>query len=202
MATILMGTRYLKRHREDAASQKLASAIEAAVDRMMQMTNELLDFSRGVSKVDPERVSVLQLLKTVEEDALVRLPESGIKVILDIGYEGDLVVDRHRIVRLLLNVVKNAVEAMPEGGTLTISVAKLKQDLMFTISDTGCGMPNELAQRVFEPFFTHGKSNGTGLGMAIAKSAVESHGGRIWIESHVGQGTRVFVVLPVRAPES
>jgi signal transduction histidine kinase len=202
MATILMGTTYLKKHREDAVSQKLASAIEEAVDRMMQMTNELLDFSRGVSKVDPQRVSVVELLKPVEEDGLARLPESGIKVILDIAYKGDLVVDRHRIVRLLLNVVTNAVEAMPEGGTLTISVAQQKRDLMFTISDTGCGMSKELAQRVFEPFFTHGKSNGTGLGMAIARSTVESHGGSIWIESQVGQGTSIFIVLPRGTPEN
>jgi signal transduction histidine kinase len=202
MATILMGTTYLKKHQEDAVSQKLALAIEEAVDRMMQMTNELLDFSRGISKVDLQPVPVAELLKPVEEGALALAPqpESGINVILDIVYEGDVVVDRHRIIRLLLNVVKNAVEAMPEGGTLTISAARKEPNLIFTISDTGCGMPNELAQRVFEPFFTHGKSNGTGLGMAIAKSAVESHGGRIWIESQVGQGTSVFIALPVGTP--
>ncbi len=202
MATILMGTRYLKKHREDDISLKLASAIEEAVDRMMQMTNEMLDFSRGVSKVNPERVSVSQLLETVQEEALALLTESGIKLVLEIDYQGEVEVDRHRIVRLLLNVVKNAVEAMPEGGTLTISAAQRRQDLMFTISDTGCGISTELAQRVFEPFFSHGKSHGTGLGMAIGKSAVEAHGGSIWIESQVGKGTSVFIVLPLVAPEA
>jgi signal transduction histidine kinase len=195
MATILMGTRYLKKHGQDEVSQQLATAIDDAVDRMMQMTNELLDFSRGVSNLNLERVTIEQLMRPVDEDVLSRL-ERGVQVDKRIDYAREIEVDRHRIARLLVNVVKNALEAMPSGGKLTISADHHDQGVLLTISDTGCGMSSELASRVFEPFFTHGKSQGTGLGMSIAKSAVEAHGGKIWIDSQEGQGTSVFMLLP------
>ena len=69
--------------------------------------------------------------------------------------------------------------------------------LVVSIEDTGCGIPEDVLARIFEPFVTHGKANGTGLGMAIAKSVVEAHRGEIWMDSTVGEGTTCHITLPV-----
>ncbi len=196
MSTILLGTNILKEKKDDSVAQDLGGAIERAVDRMVLMTQELLDFSRGVSKVTPERMTVAELLQPVEEESQALLAKGDIEVTKNIAYDGDIVVDKHRIVRLLMNIIKNAVEAMSGKGTLTLAINRENNEITYAVSDTGCGMPPEVAQSVFEPFVSHGKKNGTGLGMAIAKSAVEAHGGRIWVDSVVGEGTTVSIAIP------
>ncbi len=109
---------------------------------------------------------------------------------------GEIMVDVRRFVRVLLNVIKNSVEAMPHGGLPRLSLRVAEGRALFTVSDTGCGIAPELQAKIFEPFVTHGKSHGTGLGMAIAKSVVEAHGGFISLQSTIGVGTMVEIVLP------
>jgi signal transduction histidine kinase len=104
-----------------------------------------------------------------------------------------ILVDVGRFARMLLNLVKNSIEAMPNGGILRIAVRKQGAQVMFRISDTGCGIEPELQAKIFEPFVTFGKSKGTGLGMAIVKSVVEAHGGTISVHSEVGVGTSIEV---------
>jgi signal transduction histidine kinase len=111
-------------------------------------------------------------------------------------------VDLGRFVRVLLNLIKNSVEAMPKGGVLRLELLQLENTAIFRVADTGGGIPPELLPKIFEPFVTYGKSKGTGLGMAIVKSVVEAHGGIIEIRSKVGVGTTVEITLPTLAPES
>jgi signal transduction histidine kinase len=96
---------------------------------------------------------------------------------------------------VLLNLVLNAIEAMPSGGRLTLGAAASGSALTFTVTDTGSGIPPELLPRVFEPYVTT-KTKGLGLGLAIARRIVEVHGGRIEAESGAGQGARFRVTLP------
>jgi len=93
-------------------------------------------------------------------------------------------------------LIKNAREAMKGGGILTLTTDLLEDEIAIRISDTGCGIPADILAKIFEPFVTHGKSHGTGLGMAIAKSIVDAHGGRISVASIVGNGTTVDIRLP------
>jgi two-component system NtrC family sensor kinase len=85
---------------------------------------------------------------------------------------------------------------MPNGGILTLTIEKVGDEVLMRVGDTGNGIPPEVLCRVFEPFVTHGKSHGTGLGMAIAKSTVEGHGGKISVSSSNGRGTAVEIRLP------
>ena len=111
----------------------------------------------------------------------------------------EVMVDCGRFARVLLNLVKNAAEAMPQGGILWITVKDLDGRVLFRVMDTGTGIPDDLPPRIFEPFVTHGKSKGTGLGLAIVKSVVESHGGNISVESKPGAGTTFEITLPSAA---
>jgi signal transduction histidine kinase len=104
------------------------------------------------------------------------------------------------MMRALLNIAANAVDAMPSGGTLTVRSRVRDGHVELELQDTGHGIAPELLPRIFEPFFTHGKPRGVGLGMAITRKIVEDHGGSIDLTSRVGAGTCFTVTLPAEAP--
>jgi signal transduction histidine kinase len=89
---------------------------------------------------------------------------------------------------------------MPSGGTLTLASRREAGRIGLEVSDTGIGIPEELLPRLFEPFFTHGKPRGLGLGMTIARKIVEEHGGEVRLESRSGEGTRVTLWMPLEPP--
>ncbi len=110
-------------------------------------------------------------------------------------------VDADEFKRVLLNLINNAFEAMHEGGTLTISAFELEDESRgryaeLRIRDTGRGISSDIAERLFEPYFTT-RNSGTGLGLAICKKTIEGYGGQISIESEEGRGTTVILSLPL-----
>ncbi len=200
MATISAACQMIERKATDPQMGRFTGAIERSLQQMLGMTQELLEFSRGETQLHPEAVPVATLVSWLDEQSLLRLEERGIKVEREIAFGGDVFVDPHRFVRVLLNIAKNAGEAMPKGGTLRVAVRPEAPWLVWEISDTGCGIPSAVLARIFEPFVTHGKSGGTGLGMTIAKTVAEAHGGDIAIESHEGVGTKTTVRIPLAVP--
>jgi len=183
----------------DPGQLQLLRMMDNAVDGMLAMTQELLDYARGHSELKCETVTIWHLLDELNTRSLCLLPGKNVQFAKDIRYDGEIRVDFARFVRVLCNLIKNACEAMPQGGILTIATDLIDHEVVIRISDTGIGIPPEILQRVFEPFVTHGKSHGTGLGMAIAKSIVTAHQGRISVSSVQGKGTTVEVLLPVPA---
>jgi two-component system NtrC family sensor kinase len=107
----------------------------------------------------------------------------------------DVVCNSDQLRQVFLNLVMNAIEAMPDGGTLTIRTVAGTTVAMIEVEDTGVGIPESIRERLFEPFFTN-KANGTGLGLSISAHIVTQHGGQIAVESTEGQGTTFRVVLP------
>jgi signal transduction histidine kinase len=136
------------------------------------------------------------LLDELSQETLRLLPGQNIQFVKRVRYEGDVEVDLPRFLRMMGNLIKNASEAMRGGGILTMTTDLVQGQVLIRISDTGCGIPPDVMPKLFEPFVTHGKSHGTGLGMAIAKAVVEAHGGRISVGSVVGNGTTVEIRLP------
>jgi two-component system nitrogen regulation sensor histidine kinase NtrY len=111
---------------------------------------------------------------------------------------GPVAVDSRVICRALINLIENALQAMPDGGRLTVAVASLpdgRDEVALEVRDTGVGLTPEVKRRLFEPYFST-KSSGTGLGLAISRRAVEAHQGRIEVESELQTGTTMRVVLP------
>ena len=108
-----------------------------------------------------------------------------------------ILVDGNRdgLGQVLLNLGKNAIQAMPEGGTMSITATVAGKQAVIKVSDTGHGISREDMPRIFEPFFTT-KARGTGLGLALCRKIVEEHGGQITVKSAVGQGTSVSVTIP------
>jgi signal transduction histidine kinase len=186
----------IDRHNSDPKLKELTTMLQNAVDGMLAMTQELLDYSRGDTAATKKRTSIRQLLEELDQQSLRLLPGQNIQLVKTVTCSGDLNLDLPRFTRVLCNLIKNAREAMPDGGILTLTVEQVRDEVVLRIADTGIGMPPEVLAKVFEPFVTHGKSHGTGLGMAIAKSTVEAHGGKISISSVEGRGTSVDIRLP------
>jgi two-component system, sporulation sensor kinase E len=111
-----------------------------------------------------------------------------------------VMIDTDKMKRVFVNLIKNAVEAMPKGGTLTILSQESDGNLEIAVADTGVGMVKEVMDKLWTPLFTT-KAKGMGLGLSICKRIVEAHEGRIFVESAVGVGTTFTVSIPILAVE-
>jgi signal transduction histidine kinase len=173
------------------------STIINEVDRLVAMTTELLDFSKGDSNLDKEEVDFYEYLQTIAESMQGRAEKNNIQIKFEpVKEKIFLFIDKQKMQRVFSNLVNNAIEAIGENGVINITLEN-KDDgfVLWKIKDSGCGIPQKIASRIFEPFVS-GKSNGTGLGMSIVKSFVEKHGGSISVESKVGEGTEMIISLP------
>lgn len=114
-----------------------------------------------------------------------------------------ILVDSNQLSQVLMNLLINAAEATPDGGSITISAAKpaLSESIEIRVSDTGCGIPPDILAHVFEPFFTTKQGKGTGLGLSISRTYVRRNKGEIRIDSVLKQGTTVTIKLPLRQEE-
>ena len=130
-------------------------------------------------------VELSPVLESVAEQMLSFAPDN-ISVELSVGDDVTLEMDRSRFRRMALNLVRNAIEAMPEGGVVRIAY---KKEGVIEVSDTGVGIEANQLAKIWEPLYTHGKKGGVGLGMAIVRKIVEEHGWKIFVKSKVGDGT-------------
>jgi signal transduction histidine kinase len=183
---------------QDEVTSRMASLIRDAVQKMDTMTKELIDFSRGRTQLNLEVVNLADFVHSLEPDLAKCRPRMEVRT--EILYQGKLNIDRHRLLRVFANLIRNAREAMKEGEghVLRLTVQRVDSSARFQLADTGHGIPGELLPRIFEPFVTHGKSNGTGLGLAISKAVVEAHGGVISVQSS-DKGTTFSMDLPLPA---
>jgi signal transduction histidine kinase len=167
--------------------------------RCQKIVQGLLDFARHREpKAEPVDIHEVldKTLQLVENQAMFQ----KIETVKDYRKGGRLVrVDPSQIEQVFINLLFNAVEAMKGKGRLTISTQSVDRGkgIQISITDTGCGIPEEYMERLFEPFFTtKGVGEGTGLGLSISRGIVENHGGKIWATSKVGQGTTFSIRLP------
>ncbi|MGC8936954.1 MAG: ATP-binding protein, partial [Candidatus Methanomethylicaceae archaeon] len=129
--------------------------------------------------------------KRLFEEIIGQAP-SNIKVVVDVDQELSVLMDEYIIRRVIGNLVLNAVQAMPNGGTLTIGANVEGNDFVIRVSDTGPGIPKEIMDKLFTPFLTT-KAKGMGLGLAVCKKLIEDHGGMISVESEPGKGTTFII---------
>jgi two-component system sensor histidine kinase HydH len=170
------------------------------VDRLNRVITELLDFSRPremiLAPLDLDQVAQ-GMVALVEREAA----GGGVKLVVDAERSGVRVEgDADALKQMLLNLLLNALQAMPEGGVLTLSTRREEGDVVLSVADTGPGVPPDDAERIFEPFFTT-RSRGTGLGLAIVHRIVKDHGGEIRVKSNPGRGSVFEVRLPAMAME-
>jgi PAS domain S-box-containing protein len=218
LAPMLMAAQFLQTRVHDEWSQQLLSMLEVNAKRGADLVKQVLSFARGLE----DKRTILQvrhLIAEIKHIAQETFPKS-IQLYTDIPNDLWTVSgDATQLHQVLMNLCVNARDAMPEGGTLSITAenlvidenyARIRMDakagpyIVINTSDTGTGIAPDLLERIFEPFFTtkeHGK--GTGLGLSTVNGIVKSHGGFVDVISYLGEGTQFKVYLPaVRAAET
>jgi PAS domain S-box-containing protein len=185
------------------------SLTEKEKDEMLQLIQNSVHYSDAIVRDLTEYSTEIHLEpiettpKSIITDAVrtVRLPE---KITLhELSQEHPIImVDLDRMRRVIVNIIENAIDAMPQGGTLTISSEQFNGNVEIDVSDTGPGMPEKIMQNLWKPFQTT-KAKGLGLGLAICKRIVDAHGGTISMNSKAGEGVTVTIRLPlnVHVPE-
>jgi signal transduction histidine kinase len=207
LTTIINYAKLGLRHKDEPSRDKALSKILAAAGRAEKITNGVLGLARGRGQ---ERTAT-DLAKLVEQ-SLVLLERELQKYRVQVEFHAEpspwAMVCGNEIQQVLLNLVTNARQAMPRGGRLIIRIAHdpAAQTVDLTVRDTGNGIPPEILPRIFDRYFTtkngpdsSGKG-GTGVGLAMCREIIESHQGRIRVESTVGVGTAFTLKLPVAKP--
>jgi signal transduction histidine kinase len=181
---------------------KVREVLEKIAMEIIKVEDSLKHLVKSASGVGREArpVDVSSLVKESLDLLAGVAAEAGIEVAYRPGHRGALISGSVVGLRqMLLNIFHNSIEAMPEGGSLTVKTEVEGPMLRLTARDTGCGMPEDVRERVFSPFFTT-KRGGSGLGLVIARRIATDHGGRLSFESKEGDGTCFHVLLPVAQP--
>lgn len=176
----------------DERGKEMLGIIEKDIDYSNKIINDLLEYSREV-KLELTETNP----RTISEEVLsqVRVPRR-VRIVDRTEDEPKFRVDVKKMLRVFTNIIKNAVDAMPKGGTLTIRSMKSNGKVVFSFSDTGIGMSEETLNKLWIPLFTT-KAKGMGFGLPVCKRFVEGHGGKISVESVEGEGSTFTVTLPL-----
>jgi len=175
--------------------------ILSEVERLEKLASQILDYPKetklSLTKQDLNGI-IQETLEVLEE----RLKFSNIQLKTKFSKDiPEVQLDSQRIKQVFFNLISNAFEAMPQGGSLTITTQKKKNSVKLEIEDTGMGIPNEEMKNLFIPFYTS-KPKGSGLGLAVSKKIIADHKGTIEVQSQVNVGTKFTIVLPLNKPAS
>ena len=175
--------------------KRLAGNIYQASRRIQEMLQELLDVSRGKNR-SVEMCRLREAASAACESLAHEADIQQVQLVLSIPAEIEVPLDRGRMERTFVNLVSNALEAMPGGGAVRISASVQDGWATVQVSDNGPGISPEIRSRLFQPFVSAGKRNGLGLGLALSRQTVLDHGGDMWVESEPGQGATFCFRLP------
>jgi len=202
MNVILGRAEMLRQRTDDETMKKGLGIIVAQVERVTKLMNQLLACARrGPPNFRP--VDLREVVKNCLDAVEERLGQHCVQVVSEHDEElPHIHGDSDQMMQVLLNLVLNAVQAMPERGTLRVAaVREGEQHIKLTVADTGHGIPSDVLPKIFEPFVTTKEGGkGTGLGLTVVLGIVQEHGGSITVESTPGQGTTFTLLLPRVAP--
>ena len=197
---IIRSTAELLKKKLEGAGARLADVIMEEADRLGGIVTEFLDFARP-SLPRPVPCRPREILARNLEFLRPEMDKHAIEPVCELDGDPEIQADPGLLHRAFLNVLVNAVQAMPEGGRLTLRTAAGRGGAVVSVEDTGPGIPEEHLRKVWNPFFTT-KDKGSGLGLAIVKNIIEAHGGTVSIESRQEAGTKVTMVIPGAGPHA
>ena len=200
---IAMSAKRLRREFMDLAKVKdedqleadeLLGVLEAETQRINQRVQQFLDFARP-PRLAPRRIDLAELVRELAEGSRAMAADQEVELDVNASDTGDVYVDPGQIQQALDNMVRNAIEATPEGGHVRLNARRHSGGYEIVVVDSGSGIEPEDLPRLFDLYFTT-KSDGTGVGLAVTQQIVAAHGGTIEVESQMGHGTRMTILLP------
>jgi two-component system sensor histidine kinase GlrK len=208
LSSIKMGISLLTEGREGPLTEgqkDLLMLVKQENNRMVGLVNAILDLSKmeaGMMTYQIEQKNIVPLINQVVKEMKPLVETKKIRLESEVAEKLPIPkIDTERFLQVLRNVIGNALKFTPEGGRVNVSVRTIDQGLQISVADTGPGIPEKNLTSIFEKFQqvnTKGpyQPKGTGLGLAIAKQVITHHGGKIWAESKLGQGSTFFILLP------
>ncbi len=178
--------------------KEFSGIIIQQIQMLNNMAHDILDFAKGKTNILPVKTPVNKLLDTFKKTFENEIKRKGFELEIVNNAPCMLYVDPDKILRVFMNIMKNALEAMEKGGTFSIVAREVGDEVEFQLKDTGKGIPENIRSRLFESFVTSGKKEGTGLGLAIVKNLIDQHKGRIEVESTPGKGTTFKIYFKKR----
>jgi len=191
----------------DEQEQNIAQ-IKRGGETLLNFINALLDLQKleaGAVKIDPQTVDVNALVSSVVEELRPLAKRKDLYLTIDSPEKVRAELDPERIKQVLRNLLSNAVKFTDRGGVVVY--VDERDDLLFSIRDTGLGIPEDKLPQVFDRFAEidptiRARYGGTGLGLRISKEIVDLHGGKIWVESRLGEGSTFHFQIPLKAPQN
>jgi signal transduction histidine kinase len=186
----------------DEKGSHLLEMIQRSTGRMKRLIQDTVDNAvierRGELPLNPQEHSADRLAEEVCELTRIQAQAKTVHMRCEIEGHASVYVDRERLFQVLTNLVDNAVKFTPEGGTVTVKSEAQPNEVRFSVSDTGPGIPEAYRDLVFEPYWQAPATAhlGAGLGLSIAKQIVQQHGGKIWVESAEGHGSKFVFTIP------
>ena len=187
---------------ESERTQERLTVVASEISRMETILNDYLSFSRPLEDLRPEALDVSAVARDVLDVLAGRADQAGVTMTLD-GSAGNVHGDGRRLKEALINLVANAIEATPSGGTVALRLRNGGSAVVLEVRDSGRGISPEDLERIGTPFFTT-RERGTGLGVVLAQGVIQQHGGTLIYASTLGRGTTATITLPVKleaAPE-
>jgi len=197
MATIKAYAQVIRKKVGEGETIQLVDEVIRQVDRLVNMAQEILDFSKGVTSMNFIKIKLSDFIDGVVAFLARDFERNNIEIEKFFEFDGEVEIDVDKMTRVVFNIAHNSRDAMPEGGKFIIRTWREDDFFFMQFTDTGKGMPEEIKRKLFEPFVTYGKKHGTGLGMAIVKKIVTEHKGDIFVESELGKGTTITIKLPI-----
>jgi two-component system phosphate regulon sensor histidine kinase PhoR len=186
------------------ATEKFLEMMNREIDNLTQMVQELLELSRiesGKVPLDKKPVSPSEIIQKAEERMHLQAGRAKLRIIKHCAENlPDVFVDISRLEQVFVNLIHNAIKFTAPGGTITLGAEQKENSIVFSISDTGTGIPPRDLERIFERFYKVDRARadqGTGLGLSIARHLVEAHGGKIWAESALSKGSTFSFSIPI-----
>ncbi|MEB3293990.1 MAG: response regulator [Synechococcales bacterium] len=183
--------------------QRLLTIAADSTDRLVRLINDILDIERMESGRIPMEFKACSIAAVITEAQNLMQPiANAAQVQLDFhSLDRDIYADRDRLLQILANLLSNAIKFSQPHSHVQLQVEQQNEQILWTIADQGRGIPAEQLSHIFEPFYQVDSSDsrnhdGTGLGLAICHSIVQQHGGKIWVESELGRGSRFFFTIP------
>ncbi len=197
MTTIKAYAQVIRKKVGESETIQLVDEVIKQIDRLVNMAQEILDFSRGVMNINFTKIKLGDFLDGTMAFLARDFERNKIEIEKFFEFDDEVEIDIDRMTRVVFNIAHNSMDAMPEGGKFIVKTWRENDFFFMQFTDTGKGMPEEVRRKLFEPFVTYGKKHGTGLGMAITKKIVNEHKGDIFVESELGKGTTITIKLPI-----